>query len=308
MGYRGRYDSWDRYPRYVSAGEKAERARKQAVELAGKGESLEPVVIEGRGIAKTFWGKSWCDNLESYSDYSNRLPRGRSYVRNGSVLDLKIEKGCIRAVVSGTSTYKVEIKIKTLPKKRWDAIKKACSGHIGTLVELLKGSFSAGIMSTICDPVGGMFPAPKEIEFNCSCPDWAYMCKHVAAVLYGVGARLDHKPELIFLLRDVDHLDLISHAVEGGALAEIASAGSSDIAESDISDVFGIELDNSADSTAKPEKPVKKAKSVKKAAPVKKPKTAKRTHVKKTAAKPEIKTKPRKASRATSRAKTKIRE
>jgi uncharacterized Zn finger protein len=204
-----------------------------------KGQKTSPVVIDGRTIAKTFWGKAWCENLESYSDYENRLLRGRTYVRNGSVVDLQILEGKITALVSGSSLYKVTISIGLLPNGCWCDIKSRCAGQIGSLVELLQGRLSKGVMAIVTARDDGLFPKPKEIQLSCSCPDWAGMCKHVAAVMYGVGARLDHQPELLFRLRQVDHLELIDSAVP--TTAAKAATGKS-IAAGDIADVFGIEL------------------------------------------------------------------
>lgn len=166
--------------------------------LTDAGQSIEPVRIEGRVIAKSFWGKSWCTNLERYSNFASRLPRGRTYVRNGSVLDLQVAKGEVRAMVSGSELYTVRVTIAPATTKRWRAICKDCAGSIDSLVELLQGRLSKGVMDRVCREGDGLFPAPEEIELSCSCPDWADMCKHVAAVLYGVGARLDERPELLF--------------------------------------------------------------------------------------------------------------
>ena len=172
--------------------------------------SVSPVVIEGRTIAKTFWGKAWCDNLERYSDYANRLPRGRTYVRNGSVIDLQIAPGEIKALVSGSEIYKVTVKVAPVSKARWKSICTDCAGAIDSLVELLQGRFSKGVMERVCQQRSGLFPSPDEIKLSCSCPDWADMCKHVAAVLYGIGARLDQQPELLFRLHKVDEKELIA--------------------------------------------------------------------------------------------------
>ena len=255
-----RYESF--YPPYVSAAEKRLRAQKAVEKQMKKGSKIHPIIIEGRQIANTFWGKSWCENLERYSDYENRLPRGRSYVRNGSVIDLHIEKGEINAQVSGTNLYKIKIGINPLLPKKWKAIKSACSGHIGSLIELLRGKFSKNIMEIICRKGEGMFPEPSEIKLDCSCPDWADMCKHVAAVLYGVGARLDENPELIFLLRNVDHLELISQAAVAGAEIAGKATGQSMIAESDIADVFGIEIEKGDATTGEDKKTAKPKKAV----------------------------------------------
>ena len=171
-------------------------------------------------MTASFWGKAWCENLECYSDYANRLPRGRTYVRNGSVVDLQIERGKVKAIVSGSEIYRVAIDIKTLPAPAWSKIKKDCSRSVDSLIDLLQGRFDQGIMQRLTQRETGLFPQPKEIKMKCSCPDWAGMCKHVAATLYGVGARLDSAPVLLFTLRHVDHLELISQAVAADNLSQ----------------------------------------------------------------------------------------
>src|SRR4029077_18551093 len=160
-----------------------------------------------------------------YSDYENRIPRGRTYVRNGSVVDLKITKGEVAALVSGSDLYKVKIVIKPVTATRWKAICRDCVGTIDSLVELLQGRLAKGVMDRICREGDGLFPAPGEIHLSCSCPDWADMCKHVAAALYGVGARLDEKPEHLFLLRGVDQNELIAGAADGLPLPAVPGSG-----------------------------------------------------------------------------------
>ena len=169
--------------------------------------------ISGRTIAKTFWGKAWCDHLESYSDFSNRLPRGRTYARNGSVVDLQISSGRIQAVVAGTDVYEIEVDISKLKSKLWKKIRNDCSESVDSLLDLLAGRLSDGVMERLTDRSDGLFPSPREINMHCSCPDGAQLCKHLAAVLYGVGAHLDKSPELLFLLRDIDHTELVGEAV-----------------------------------------------------------------------------------------------
>ena len=223
----------------------AQRRAKAAREVEKRrksGQTVAPVVIEGRTIAHTFWGKAWCDNLESYSDYENRLPRGRTYVRNGSVVDLQIQPGKITALVSGSELYKVAITITPLPDKAWRDIKSRCAGQIGSLVELLAGRLSKNVIAIVTAHDGGLFPKPSEIEMSCSCPDWAGMCKHVAAVMYGVGARLDHKPELLFSLRKVDHRELIEGSRLRRAPARRPRPRKKTLAEAEVAGVFGIEL------------------------------------------------------------------
>ncbi|MGB7294387.1 MAG: SWIM zinc finger family protein [Candidatus Aminicenantales bacterium] len=237
----GRYD-WG-WPRYVPVAERRAKAERRLEQLKKKGEKLDPVKINGRTIACTFWGKAWCDHLESHSDFWNRLPRGRSYVRNGSVCDLVIKPGRVDARVVGTSLYNVEIDIKKLPKARWTAIRKSCAGGIASVIELLQGRLSDAVMRIITHRTDGLFPRPSEIELRCSCPDYATMCKHVAATLYGVGARLDDRPELLFVLRGVDHLELVAEAVRGGALAEASASGPAGLEESELAEVFGVDIE-----------------------------------------------------------------
>jgi len=233
------YGEWG-WPRYVPVGERRAKAQKAVAKLMKKGGKISPVTIEGRTLARTFWGKAWCNHLESFSDYENRLPRGRSYVRNGFVVHLNVDEGQIEALVQGSSLYKVKIDIKTLDPQKWAFILKNCSGQIDSVIELLQGKFSSGVMKIIVDQQNGLFPSPKEISLDCSCPDWADMCKHVAAVLYGVGSRLDREPELLFKLRKVDHMELINKA--GIKTPATRSAKSKIIKDSDLSEIFGIDI------------------------------------------------------------------
>ena len=239
----GFYGGW---APYVSAAERRKKAEKEAAKAKKSGISLSPIEPYRGAIAKTFWGKAWCDNLEAYSDYANRMPRGRTYVRNGSVIDLKITEGEIQAQVMGSSLYKVNIKVTAVPAIQWQAIGKDCSGSIDSLVELLQGKLSTAVMQRICTPRTGLFPAPKEISFRCSCPDSASMCKHIAAALYGVGARLDQRPELLFALRGVDAKDLVNQAGTGLPKSTTGVAVDKVLDDSMLADVFGIEMDEEA--------------------------------------------------------------
>jgi uncharacterized Zn finger protein len=227
---------------YVSVGTRRLQAARELAKLEKKGRQTSPVVIEGRTIAETFWGEAWCDNLERYSDFANRLPRGRTYVRNGSVVDLQVAPGSVTALVSGSRMYDVKVTVAPVPRARWSAICEECSGAIDSLVELLQGRFSKGVMTRLCEEKAGLFPSPKEIIFTCSCPDWASMCKHVAAVLYGIGARLDHQPELLFTLRKVDQQDLIAKAGSDLSKERKRPAGAKVLASDDLSGMFGIEM------------------------------------------------------------------
>ncbi len=231
------------YPPYISVHERRAKAATVASQLAKRGRALSPVVITGTGrkMAHSFWGQAWCRHLESFSDFANRLPRGRSYARHGAVIDLQIARGKITAQIMGSQLYQATLKVQPLAPARWQAIKQSCAGQIDTLVELVQGRLADSVMRVITDRDQGLFPTPKEISLDCSCPDWAGLCKHLAAVLYGVGSRLDTQPELLFLLRGVDHLDLLEQAASAGALATTGKSGTG-LADAELADVFGIDI------------------------------------------------------------------
>lgn len=235
---------------YVSVAERRRQAEKKLAQLRNKGQPVDPVRIEGRTIATSFWGKSWCANLERYSDFASRMPRGRSYVRNGSVVDLQIARGKVSARVAGTELYNVEITIAPVKSPHWNSICRDCAGSIDSLVELLQGRLAKSVMDRVCREAGGLFPAPQEIKLSCSCPDWADMCKHVAAALYGTGARLDAKPELLFVLRGVDVNELLAGAGKDMPLAKPKPAKAKVLADGDVAALFGIEIAGPADAAA----------------------------------------------------------
>ena len=237
---------------YVSVAERRRKAEREMAKLHKKGHPAAPVVLQGRALAKTFWGKAWCNNLESYSDYANRLPRGRTYVRNGSVVDLQLNGGNVTALVSGSQLYKVAVTVAPIPKPLWNAICTDCAGSIDSLVELLQGRLSKAVMERVCQQKTGLFPAPAEIGLSCSCPDWASMCKHVAAVLYGIGARLDAQPELVFKLRAVDEGELIATVAKGRTLATKPPAAAMVLDSDDLSALFGLEMEQNPKPEPKP--------------------------------------------------------
>ena len=238
---------------YVPVAVRHARARREMDRLRKKGKSIQPVEIEGRTIARSFWGKRWCDHLESFSDYANRLPRGRTYVRNGSVCHLEIHPGRIGAIVMGSELYDVTIRIGKLKAAVWKSIKHRCSGQIGSVLELLQGKLSKQVMGVVTDRQHGLFPKPGEIRFDCSCPDWAAMCKHIASVLYGVGSRLDDRPESLFLLRGVDTAELIATgmALPGDTATDDA------LADDALAGIFGIDLDTGDAPPPAPKAPAK---------------------------------------------------
>lgn len=239
------YGQWNPY---IPVRERRRKAARELEKRKKRGHSLSPVIIEGRAIVKTVWGKAWCDNLERYSDFANRLPRGRTYVRNGAVIDLQIFPGTIDALVCGSEIYKVTVKVTPVTKGRWKSICLDCAGAIDSLVELLQGPVSQGVMERICRQTTGLFPSPKEIQLSCSCPDWAQTCKHVAAVLYGIGARFDEHPELLFRLHELDEQELIGKI--GKALPLGKSTPSKVLRRDDLSGIFGLEMAPDRDGAA----------------------------------------------------------
>lgn len=236
-------NNWSGWAPYVPVAERRRKAAKKIAALAKKGQLIQPVEVKGRKITSTFWGNAWNDYIESYSDFENRLPRGRTYVRNGSVVNLQITKGKIEALVSGSSLYKVNILIDPLPNSEWKAIQAACAGQISSLIELLQGKLSDNILKVITDTKRGIFPPLNKIKMSCSCPDSASLCKHLAATLYGVGTRLDHQPDLLFLLRGVDHLELIQQADAVEALVKPSRQRKNQLAPTELSTLFGIDIE-----------------------------------------------------------------
>jgi len=247
--------SWG-FPKYVTVAEKKEEALKKLEKLKKKNPDIKPVVLQGKALARNWWGKSWNKNLERYADYENRIGRGRSYVRHGAVLDLQINREKISAQVAGSAArpYKVEISIEPITQKRWKEILRQCEGQLQSLQDLLAGKFPESLADIFFSRDTGLFPDPKAIKLDCNCPDWATMCKHVAAALYGVGARLDEDPSLFFTLRGVDTSELIAKAVEDSAEKLVTKAGKKSgnvLDDANLSDLFGIEMDDVPDFSKK---------------------------------------------------------
>jgi uncharacterized Zn finger protein len=268
------------YPKYVSVAEKRAKAEKKILQLKKKNPAISPVCVEGNKLAESWWGISWNKNLESYADYSNRIGRGRSYVRHGAVLDLKIKSGKIISIVQGSVSrpYTIEISIQKIKTPAWENILKKCQGKIDSLHALLDGKLPNPMVDILIDKKDGIFPSPGEIKFYCSCPDSATMCKHIAATLYGVGTRLDQNPALFFTLRGVDMENLVSQAIqkEADQLIKKSKTKTSKriIQNADLSSTFGIDFDESPlPVTPKPIPPMQKQSTQKQSAqkPIKKP-------------------------------------
>lgn len=254
---------WD----YQDVAEAKERIQREIAKRKKKGEAFEALVPAAgkKHVCTTFWGKAWCSHLESYQEYESRLLRGRSYLRQGNVYNVEIEPGKVTAVVAGSELYDTQVFIQPLKASKWQDIVEKCEGQVGSMLDLLAGKLGDGVMSVLSDAEEGLFPKTKEIRFNCSCPDHADMCKHVSAVLYGVGVLLDTKPELLFTLRGVDGADLLAKAKDAAVTGVIENGG--ELAGADLSALFGIELGEIAE-------PVKEVKTVTKVKKPAKPKTS----------------------------------
>ncbi len=212
----------------------------------------KPIIVKSKSLVQTWWGKAWNVNLERYADYTNRIDRGRSYVRHGAVVDLRIGNGVVKALVQGRTAkpYTVSIWVEDLREDLWNNIVKSCEGKLESMSQLLEGEFPQDLAEIFTNPGSGMFPSLDEITFSCGCPDWASMCKHVAAALYGVGVRIDEDPGKFFKLRKVNISDLVSRAVEDRTKNLLEKAGTNRsrvIDHSKIQNVFDIDMEDDVD-------------------------------------------------------------
>lgn len=237
---------------YVPVAERQRRAAREAKSLAGKGQKLRPIRIPGRTIANSFWGKAWCQNLENYADWANRMPRGRTYARNGSIVDLQISAGKITSLVYGSEMYKIQITIEKIKPNHWQAIRKDCATRVGSLIDLMRGKLPPAVLERLTSRKDGIFPSPSEINIRCSCPDGAVMCKHAAAALYGVGYLLDSEPELFFLMRGVSQAELVSDAMLTQKQSDAMGLDAQSTLDSDdLGALFGIDLSTAEGSAVK---------------------------------------------------------
>ena len=230
--------SWHNY----DEGEEAKQnVQRQLEKRQAKGEELKQVIApKGKKLASEFWGQAWQRHLEGLADYETRLPRGRSYLRQGNIYNLEIATGRVTAEVAGEHLYEVSIHFTPLTSEKWESIKQACAGQIGSMLDLLGGKIGEGIMRVISDTDHALFPRSKDIRFTCTCPDWADLCKHSAAVLYAIGLEFDREPELFFTLRGVDHHELVT--VSGSSLSQANSADVTVIPDDQIAGIFDIDI------------------------------------------------------------------
>ncbi len=242
---------------YEDVKEQKKRLEREIAKRVKRGERFEVLSApEGqKKLCTTFWGQAWCRNLESYQQYESRLPRGRSYLRQGKVYNLEITPGKLSAVVAGSELYDASVSIKPLPDQQWHEIVQSSAGQVSSMLDLLSGKLGDGLMKVLTDPQDGLFPKPKEIRFDCSCPDYADMCKHVSAILYGVGVMLDSKPELLFTLRGVDQAELLANA-SSITMGDLDTG--TELGDTDLSALFGIDLGELPSEELLPPMPEKK--------------------------------------------------
>jgi uncharacterized Zn finger protein len=157
------------------------------------------------------------------------------------VIHLELTAGLVTALVQGEELYRVSVDIRSVDADRWERLRQLCHGRIGSLIELIQGDLKEDVMALMARPADGLFPAPEDISFRCTCPDWAHMCQHVAATLYGVGHRLDSTPEVLFTLRGVDAASLVDGAVDS-LVQDLKPLPEDSWDESALGDLFGLDL------------------------------------------------------------------
>ena len=205
----------------------------------------EPVIPHPhtRKMCLTWWGQEWCNNLESYADYRSRLERGRRYVRSNTVVDLKIFANQVKAKVQGTDLYEVTVDFAKPKPADIEKIKKLTGNRIANVEMLLKGNFPDELKELFTQNKPGLFPTPEEIKFDCDCLDWADMCKHVAAVMYGIGIRIDADPLQFFKLRGIDIDEFLTQVVDdkvANMLKNIDVKSDRIMKDANVATIFGI--------------------------------------------------------------------
>lgn len=228
---------------YTTVAELKEKAERTAARL----KTAEPVLPHPhtRKICLTWWGEAWCKNLESYADYDYRLGRGRSYFRANTVVDLKIRGNVVKAKVQGTSKnpYQITITFDSPKPEDIQAITEKLSNRITDIEDLLKGNFPEDLKELFTQKKPGLFPSPNEIHFDCTCFDWADMCKHVAAVMYAIGVKIDDNPGFLFELRGVDMDKFIKAVIKDKVeemLKNVDKKSKRIIKNADVSAIFGL--------------------------------------------------------------------
>src|SRR6516225_9973543 len=195
-GRRRYYDDW--FPRFPKSKPRAAKGGIKAQTKRGQ-------------FGQSWWAKRWIAVLESF-DIGARLGRGRSYARNGQVLNIDIAKAEVTAKVQGSrpKPYDVTIQVKSLAEKEWAKVIEALSGQAIYAAKLLAGEMPQDIENVFQEVKLSLFPEKLgDLATECSCPDWSNPCKHIAAVYYLIGEEFDRDPYLLFRLRGLNREDLL---------------------------------------------------------------------------------------------------
>lgn len=208
-------------------------AQQHREQLAAAGVELHPVVSRSRKLATSFWGSAWMRRLSVCEAGGLCLAPGRTLLRHGCVLDVRVTPGRAEALVSADELYEVELRLSPPEEEQVEHLATLCAGKIDTLLSLLEGRVDEALLQQLCDPENGLLPDARDWHISCSCPDWAEPCPHAAAVMYALGVLLDSQPELLFTLRSIDPAVLIRRPQQATACFDAAS----------LSATFGIDLD-----------------------------------------------------------------
>ncbi len=236
------YDSFfnDEPDRYVRVQKRRTYARDIAAQLERQGEILTPAVAHGKNIANQFWGRAWCHAIDEWQDCAYRLPGGRSLLKNGGVIDLKISRNSVIARVAADQVYDVQLHYRDADPYSVAELRSQCAGKLTGLLDFIQGKLSEEVMQYICNPVYGLFPEYGDFKISCTCLDDAVLCRHAAAALYAVATRLDDEPELFFTLRGIDAKDFFEAE---DILTQTGSNSAEGLSADELSKTFGIDIE-----------------------------------------------------------------
>ena len=221
----------DFQPRLKAADLKKLAAMRLA-ELQAEGQELHPVVNSSRKLATHFWGSAWMKQLALCESGGMCLAPGRTLLRHGCVLDMRISRGCITALVSADELYEVELHLTPLEGEQLESLTLSCGNHINSLLSLLEGKVDTSVLEQLCHPENGILPTPQDWKMHCTCPDWAEPCPHAAAAIYAAGCLIDADPKLLFTLRSIEPDALLA-----------PTAQSIEIDTNKLASMFGIDID-----------------------------------------------------------------
>ncbi|MGH9066476.1 MAG: SWIM zinc finger family protein [Acidimicrobiales bacterium] len=189
-----------------------------------------------QGFGQTWWGRAWVEAIEGRARLDpNRLPRGRTYARRGSVGELGVEPGVVRAAVQGSRAkpYAVWVRVRPFDDGEWDRLLDSVASRLGHAAALLDGELPAELSEDVAAAGLDLLPGLGEVQPRCTCPDWADPCKHSAAVCYLIADALDADPFLLLLLRGRSREEVMAAVRRRRGAALGAPAGEPDEGEED---------------------------------------------------------------------------